>query len=130
MVRVTNSPWAHRPLISDSVALRAFSLFSMLAAFFLYSPLLATNMHKSRHCKLSSDSQRWKDEVDTTLVFVLCAGSTNHDHLRNYLLMHFSQAGLFSAVGAVFLVERYKWLYPDSGDETVQLLNVTAQLNT
>ena len=44
--------------------------------------------------------------------------------------MHIFKAGLFSAVGAVSLVESYKWLSPDSGDETVQLLNVTVQLIT
>ena len=44
--------------------------------------------------------------------------------------MHIFKAGLFSAVGAVSLVESYKWLSPDSGDESVQLLNVTVQLIT
>ena len=32
------------------------------------------------------------------------------------------KAGLFSALGAVSVVESYKWLLPDSGDETVGLL--------
>ena len=32
------------------------------------------------------------------------------------------KAGLFSALGAVSIVESYKWLLPDSGDETVGLL--------
>ncbi|KAF8261465.1 hypothetical protein EI94DRAFT_1606639, partial [Lactarius quietus] len=53
-------------------------------------------------------AERWKDEADTVLVF----------------------AGLFSAVCAVSLVESYKWLSPGSGDETVQLLNVTVNLIT
>ena len=43
-----------------------------------------------------------------------------------------SKAGLFSGVGAVTLVESYKWLSPDSGDEIVdilaQLVNVTQKL--
>ena len=42
------------------------------------------------------------------------------------------KAGLFSAVGVVTLVESYKWLSPDSGDETVELLaqlvNVTQNI--
>jgi len=54
--------------------------------------------------------ERWRDEADSVLVF----------------------AGLFSAVGTVSLVESYKWLSPDSGDETVgllaQLVNVTQKL--
>ena len=32
------------------------------------------------------------------------------------------KAGLFSALGAVSIVESYKWLLPDSGDQTVGLL--------
>ena len=42
------------------------------------------------------------------------------------------KSGLFSAVGTVSLVESYKWLSPDSGDETVDLLgelvNVTQKI--
>ena len=42
------------------------------------------------------------------------------------------KAGLFSAIGTVSLVESYKWLSPDSGDETVDLLgelvNVTQNI--
>jgi hypothetical protein len=42
------------------------------------------------------------------------------------------KAGLFSAVGTVSLVESYKWLSPDSGDKTVELLaqlvNVTQKI--
>ncbi|KAN0135275.1 hypothetical protein V8E53_006840 [Lactarius tabidus] len=52
--------------------------------------------------------ERWKDEADSALVF----------------------SGLFSAVGAVSIVESYKWLSPDSGDQTVELLNVTVNLIT
>ncbi|KAH9016664.1 hypothetical protein EDB83DRAFT_2528784 [Lactarius deliciosus] len=44
--------------------------------------------------------ERWKGEADSTLIF----------------------AGLFSAVVTVSIVESYKWLSPDSGDETVRLL--------
>jgi hypothetical protein len=39
-----------------------------------------------------------------------------------FLLNNMFKAGLFSAVGAVSLVESYKWLSPDSGDKTVDLL--------
>jgi hypothetical protein len=39
-----------------------------------------------------------------------------------------SKATLFSAVGAVSLVESYKWLSPDSGDQSVNLLNATVNL--
>ena len=42
------------------------------------------------------------------------------------------KAGLFSAIGTVSLVESYRWLSPDSGDETVDLLgelvNVTQNI--
>ena len=42
------------------------------------------------------------------------------------------KAGLFTAVGTVSLVESYKWLSPDPGDETVgvldQLVNVTQKI--
>src|ERR1700677_4591050 len=51
-------------------------------------------------------------------------------NLHNYPLMYAFKAGLFSAVGAVSLVESYKWLSPDSGDQTVELLNVTVNLIT
>ncbi|KAF8256790.1 hypothetical protein EI94DRAFT_1553073, partial [Lactarius quietus] len=44
--------------------------------------------------------ERWKGEADSTIIF----------------------AGLFSAVVAVSIVESYKWLSPDSGNETVNLL--------
>jgi hypothetical protein len=53
-----------------------------------------------------------------------------HDPLHNYPLTYVFKAGLFSAVGAVSLVESYKWLSPDSGDQTVELLNVTVNLIT
>ena len=42
------------------------------------------------------------------------------------------QAGLFSAVATAFIIESYKTLSPDSGDQTVallsQLLSATATL--
>ncbi|KAI9458005.1 hypothetical protein BJY52DRAFT_1150032, partial [Lactarius psammicola] len=44
--------------------------------------------------------ERWKGEADSTLIF----------------------AGLFSAVVTVSLVESYKWLSIDQGEETVKLL--------
>lgn len=52
--------------------------------------------------------ERWKGEADSILVF----------------------AGLFTAVVSVSLVESYKWLSPDSGDETVAQLNVAIDLLT
>ncbi|KAN0135274.1 hypothetical protein V8E53_006839 [Lactarius tabidus] len=52
--------------------------------------------------------ERWKGEADSILVF----------------------AGLFTAVVSVSLVESYKWLSPDSGDQTVELLNQTIILIT
>ena len=51
-----------------------------------------------------------------------------HDTLHNYPLICVFKAGLFSAVGAVSLVESYKWLSPDSGDQTVRLLQATVNL--
>ena len=53
----------------------------------------------------------------------------NHLHISNNIF----KAGLFAGVGAVTLVESYKWLSPDSGDETVdllgQLVNVTQKIS-
>ena len=51
-----------------------------------------------------------------------------HDTLHNYPLICVFKAGLFSAVGAVSLVESYKWLSPDSGDQTVRLLKATVNI--
>ena len=51
-----------------------------------------------------------------------------HDTLHTYPLICVFKAGLFSAVGAVSLVESYKWLSPDSGDQTVRLLQATVNL--
>ncbi|KAN0135298.1 hypothetical protein V8E53_006863 [Lactarius tabidus] len=50
--------------------------------------------------------ERWIAEADSTILF----------------------ATLFSAVGAVSLVESYKWLSPDNGGQTVNLLNATVNL--
>ena len=73
--------------------------------------------------------ERWKGEADSILVFV-CAGSTIIS--AYFLLNNLFKAGLFSALGAVSFVETYKWLSPDSGDETVdllaQLVNVTQKI--
>ncbi|KAI9467391.1 hypothetical protein BJY52DRAFT_1413491 [Lactarius psammicola] len=49
--------------------------------------------------------ERWKGEADSALIF----------------------AGLFSAVVSVSLVESYKWLSPDPGNETVKLLTQISQ---
>src|SRR6266702_2735186 len=46
----------------------------------------------------------------------------SHNPLHISLLKHMFKAGLFSAVVTVSLVESYKWLSPDPGDETVKLL--------
>ena len=73
--------------------------------------------------------ERWKGEADSILVFV-CADSTITS--AYFLLNNMFKAGLFSAIGAVSFVETYKWLSPDSGDETVeilaQLVNVTQKI--
>ncbi|KAI9458010.1 hypothetical protein BJY52DRAFT_1150034 [Lactarius psammicola] len=51
--------------------------------------------------------ERWKGEADTALIF----------------------AGLFTAVVTVSLVESYKWLSPDRGDENIKLLaQISGQL--
>ena len=71
--------------------------------------------------------ERWKNEADSILVFV-CAGST----IICTNLNNMFKSGLFTAVGTVSIVESYKWLSPDSGDETVellaQLINVTQKI--
>ena len=51
-----------------------------------------------------------------------------YNSLHNYPLIRVFKAGLFSAVGAVSLVESYKWLSPDSGDQTISLLKATVNL--
>lgn len=53
-----------------------------------------------------------------------------HNPPYNYPLICLFKAGLFSAVGAVSLVESYKWSFPDSGDQTVELINIMANLIT
>ena len=67
--------------------------------------------------------ERRKSEADSILVFV-CAGSTILCTFRSKSIF---QAGLFSALGGVSIVESYKWLSPDSGDETVGLLTQISQ---
>src|ERR1700677_635707 len=52
--------------------------------------------------------------------------SHNPPHISSYRTC--SKATLFSAVGAVSLVESYKWLSPDSAGQTVNLLNATVNL--
>lgn len=44
-----------------------------------------------------------------------------------FVLKNLSKAGLFSALGAVSIVESYKWLLPDSGDEADGLLTQISQ---
>ncbi|KAH9034777.1 hypothetical protein EDB84DRAFT_1269731 [Lactarius hengduanensis] len=52
-------------------------------------------------------TERWKGEADTALIF----------------------AGLFTAITAVSIIESYKWLSPDPGDQTVRLLDqISGQL--
>ncbi|KAI9467390.1 hypothetical protein BJY52DRAFT_1413490 [Lactarius psammicola] len=54
-------------------------------------------------------AERWKGEADSALIFQIF------------------KAGLFSAVVSVSLVESYKWLSPDPGNETVKLLTQISQ---
>ncbi|KAH8982733.1 hypothetical protein EDB86DRAFT_3050734, partial [Lactarius hatsudake] len=52
-------------------------------------------------------AEMWKGEADTALIF----------------------AGLFTAITTVSIIESYKWLSPDSGDQTVRLLDqISGQL--
>jgi hypothetical protein len=60
---------------------------------------------------------RWKEEVDSVVVFV-CATSTL---LSSFLLKHVFKAGLFTAIGAVFLTGSYKGSAQNPGKETVNL---------
>jgi hypothetical protein len=71
--------------------------------------------------------ERWKSEADTVLVFV-GASSTILGAFPSK--EHVPKAGLFTAVISVSLVESYKWLSPDPGDETVARLNVAIDLLT
>ena len=68
----------------------------------------------------------WRDgRVKRTLsscLYVLLPQSFAYFILKNVF-----KAGLFSALGAVSIVESYKWLLPDSGDETVGLLTQISQ---
>ena len=70
---------------------------------------------------------RWKGEADTVLMFVcacsimLCIVPSNEP---------VPKAGLFTGVVSVSLVESYKWLSPDSGDETVKRLKEVVNLIT
>ncbi|KAI9428471.1 hypothetical protein H4582DRAFT_1793290, partial [Lactarius indigo] len=50
-------------------------------------------------------AEMWKGEADTALIF----------------------AGLFTAVIAVSIIESYKWLSPDPGEDTVRLLTLISQ---
>ncbi|KAH9030920.1 hypothetical protein EDB85DRAFT_1866103, partial [Lactarius pseudohatsudake] len=52
--------------------------------------------------------ERYQKEADSTLVF----------------------AGLFTAVITVSIVESYKWLSPDSGDDTVRLLTQLVNISS
>jgi hypothetical protein len=65
----------------------------------------------------------------SSYLYVLVPQSSVYFLLNNIFIF---KAGLFSAVGTVSLVESYKWLSPDSGDETVELLaqlvNVTQKI--
>ena len=67
--------------------------------------------------------ERWKEEVDCAVVFV-CAGSL---FSANILLKHMLKAGLFSAIGAVCLTEKYKSSSRNPDKETVNL-KLIAQL--
>lgn len=70
---------------------------------------------------------RWKGEADTVLVIVctcsimLCIFPSNEP---------VPKAGLFTGVVSVSLVESYKRLSPDSGDETVKRLKEVIDLTT
>jgi hypothetical protein len=71
--------------------------------------------------------ERWKGEADSILVFVRASSTI----LRIYPSKErVPKAGLFTAVVSVSIVESYKWLSPDSGDETVARLNVAIDVLT
>ncbi|KAH9054832.1 hypothetical protein EDB87DRAFT_1568024, partial [Lactarius vividus] len=62
-----------------------------------------------KHDKVISDG--WKDDANGVLVFVRISPST----------------GLFSAIVAAFIIESYKKLSPDSGDQTAFFLQQISQ---
>ncbi|KAH9023998.1 hypothetical protein EDB84DRAFT_1616340, partial [Lactarius hengduanensis] len=71
-------------------------------------------------------TERWKGEADTRPHICMC---WSHNHLHIPLLTHILKAGLFTAITAVSIIESYKWLSPDPGDQTVRLLDqISGQL--
>src|SRR6266404_4387220 len=66
--------------------------------------------------------ERWKGEADSAVVFVSVGPPTLCHCILRVRLRHVFKAGLFSATIAVSIVESYKKLSADPGDEAVMLL--------
>jgi hypothetical protein len=64
----------------------------------------------------------WKEDANALVVFV-----RPNPLISPFLVMTASKTGLFSAIVAAFIIESYKKLSPDSGDETVVLLRQISQ---
>src|SRR6266851_755309 len=62
-------------------------------------------------------SDAWKDDATGLLVFV-----SHNPLIPLFVAMTKWKTGLFSAIVGAFIIESYKKLSPDSGDETVDLL--------
>src|ERR1700761_90315 len=64
----------------------------------------------------------WKEDANGVLVFV-----SPHIKVPVSIAMTIWETGLFSAVVASFIIESYKLLSPDPGDQTVFLLGQLSQ---
>ena len=67
-------------------------------------------------------SDTWKEDADGLLVFV------SYNHLISlFVAMTSQKTGLFSATVGAFIIESYKTLSPDPGNQTVALLGQISQ---
>ena len=67
-------------------------------------------------------SDTWKKDADGLLVFV-----SHNPPISLFVAMTNQKTGLFSATVGAFIIESYKYLSPNSGDQTVVLLGQISQ---
>lgn len=67
-------------------------------------------------------SDTWKEDADGLLVFV-----SHNPRISLFVAMTNQKTGLFSATVGAFIIESYKYLSPNSGDQTVVLLGQISQ---
>ncbi|KAI9439749.1 hypothetical protein H4582DRAFT_1812904, partial [Lactarius indigo] len=70
-------------------------------------------------------TKNWTEDTQGVLVFVSSEAS-----FYIYPMLKPSKTGLFSAIVAAFIIESYKKLSPDSGDQTVALLTQLVNIST